>query len=356
MRIFIDIGHPAHVHYFRNFIKIMELKGHNFLIIARDKEVTLNLLRSYNINYVSRGKGSKGLIGKFFYMIKADYVIYKLARKFNPNVFLSFASPYAAQVSRFFRKPHISFNDTEHAKLGHLLYFPFTDVVLTPKAFFKNLGEKHIKFNGFMELCYLHPKYFIPNEMILSDLGIARDETFSLLRFVSWEASHDFGKLRISIDFKIKLVNELLKFGKVLISAEGDLPPELEEYRIRISPEKMHDLLSFATLYVGEGATTASECAVIGAPTIYVNVLDVGYIQEQKSLGLLFSFRDSSGVLEKAIELMNTPNIKSIQQQHNIKMLANKIDVTAFMVWFIENYPNSFKIMKANPEYQDNFR
>jgi len=29
MKILIDIGHPAHVHYFRNFIKMMESNGCN---------------------------------------------------------------------------------------------------------------------------------------------------------------------------------------------------------------------------------------------------------------------------------------------------------------------------------------
>ena len=36
-------------------------------------------------------------------------------------------------------------------------------------------------------------------------------------------------------------------------------------------------------------------------------------------------------------------------------MLKEKIDVTAFMVWFIENYPESAKIMKENPDYQLRF-
>ena len=31
-------------------------------------------------------------------------------------------------------------------------------------------------------------------------------------------------------------------------------------------------------------------------------------------------------------------------------MLEDKIDVTAFIVWFIENYPGSVKIMKDNPK------
>ena len=59
---------------------------------------------------------------------------------------------------------------------------------------------------------------------------------------------------------------------------------------------------------------------------------------------------------EKAIELLNTPNLKSEFQKRRRKMLTDKIDVTAFMVWFIENYPKSFKIMKDNPEYQYKFK
>ena len=33
-----------------------------------------------------------------------------------------------------------------------------------------------------------------------------------------------------------------------------------------------------------------------------------------------------------------------------------KIDVTAFMVWFVENYPDSVKIMRENSDYQLRFK
>jgi len=38
------------------------------------------------------------------------------------------------------------------------------------------------------------------------------------------------------------------------------------------------------------------------------------------------------------------------------KMLKDKIDVTAFMVWLIKNYPKSAKIMRENPDYQERFK
>jgi len=37
MRILIDIGHPAHVHFFRNAIR--ELEGRGDAVGAREKEV-----------------------------------------------------------------------------------------------------------------------------------------------------------------------------------------------------------------------------------------------------------------------------------------------------------------------------
>ena len=35
MNLLIDIGHPAHVHLFRNFYREMREKGHNVLVTAR---------------------------------------------------------------------------------------------------------------------------------------------------------------------------------------------------------------------------------------------------------------------------------------------------------------------------------
>ena len=91
----------------------MESKGHDFFITARDKEVAHNLLQAYNLKFANRGKGENGLIGKFLYLFKADYLLFRHAKKFNPDLFLSFASPYAAHVSKLLRKPHITFDDTD---------------------------------------------------------------------------------------------------------------------------------------------------------------------------------------------------------------------------------------------------
>jgi predicted glycosyltransferase len=356
MKILIDIGHPAHVHYFKNFIRLMTFKGHQIHVTARNKEVTFDLLRMYNFPYTSRGKGGKGIFGKILYIILADLKLIQIGLRFKPDVLLSFASTYAAHAAFVLNKPHITFDDTEHSKLEIFMYRPFTKVILNPQCFRTDLGKKQIRFRGFIELCYLHPNYFKPDNTILNQLGLKKEDKFILFRFVSWSASHDLGEKGFSFENKISLVKTLSKNAKVFISSENNLPKELEPYLLTLSPEKLHDILFHASLYIGEGATTASECAMLGTPAIYVNPLSTGTLEEQERLGLLHSFRNPQGALEKALEILNTPEIKAKYRNHRDYMLKQTIDVTAFMVWFIENYPDSFKIMKENPEYQDRFK
>src|SRR6056297_3603486 len=99
MKVFIDIGHPAHVHYFKNLIQKLKKKCHSVVISSRDKEMAHYLLKELNLNYINRGKGASGIIGKGIYTLKADYQLYKIARREKPDLFLSFGSPYCAHVS-----------------------------------------------------------------------------------------------------------------------------------------------------------------------------------------------------------------------------------------------------------------
>lgn len=357
MKILIDLGHPAHIHYFKNFVRIMKAKGHEFTFVARDKEVLHTLLNHYNFNFTSRGKGKKSLLGKLFYILYADYVIYKVAKKFKPDIFLSFSSTYAAHVSRIFRKPNIILDDTEHSKFELMMYPPFSDVILNPSCFWKKFSKKQIYFQSYMELFYLHPKYFTPDIKILGSYGINPAEKIFILRFVSWNASHDIGQKGLSFASKMNLVKALEKYGKVLISAESSLPKELQSYQIKIRPEHLHHFLAYATLYIGEGATTASECAVLGTPNIYVNSLIVGYCKEQnEKYGLCNMLTEENSIILKAEEIINNNNEKQEYAKKRTKMLNDKIDGTAFLVWFVENYPESEKIMRKNPDYQYNFK
>lgn len=342
MKILVDINHPAHVHYFKNCIKQLRQKGHQIIVTARDRYPVLQLLEAYKEEYYSRGKGSKHLVGKLLYMPAADIKILKIALKTKPDLFLSFGTPYPNHVAWLLRKPGINFQDTENARLMFTISLPFSRVYCTPNCFKRDLGKKHIRFNGYMELAYLHPNYFTPDESIFEYLQVNRDEKYVVVRFVSWGASHDIGHKGISLEMKRKAIKEFSRHARVFISSEGGLPEELKPYQINIPPEKMHDALAYACLLYGESATMASECAVLGIPAIYLDNEGRGYTDEQEEkYGLVFNYTESLAhqeeSIQKAIELLKTPNLREQWQKRRQKMLEETIDVTAFMVQLLEN-------------------
>mgnify|MGYP003826788653 CR=1 FL=1 len=132
------------------------------------------------------------------------------------------------------------------------------------------MGKKQIKFNSYTELFYLHKNYFTPQNKILDTLKINIDEKYAIIRFVSWGASHDMGHSGFTNNAKIEIIKELSQKLKVFITSESQLPTELVQYKIKIPAEELHNALSFASIYIGEGGTTASETSILGIPTIYI--------------------------------------------------------------------------------------
>ncbi|MEO6902459.1 MAG: DUF354 domain-containing protein [Bacteroidia bacterium] len=348
MRILIDIGHPAHVHYFKNFIWLMQKDGHTIDIVARDKEVVFSLLDFYKFTYFNRGKGKKGFLGKLIYMIQADIFIFKKALTLKPDLYLSAGSMYAAHVAWITRKPHIALDDTDHNAFQHLMYVPFTKVVLTPKVFKKDFGIKHIRFDGFLELGGLHPNRFTPNIATLKELLNIGSEKFVLLRFVSWEATHDVGLKGLTLNDKYLLVEELSKYAKVIVSSEAKLPDDLLQYSFRVDPALMHDVLSQATLIISESLTMAAESAFIGTPSICISTAQAGTLDEEVKLGLIELYRTSDGIMERAVEILKNETFKEVFKLKSTQITKSKVDLTAFLVWFVKNYPESFKKMQID--------
>ena len=360
MRILIDIGHPAHVHLFRHFAHEMQLHGHEILFTCRDKEFEIALLQKFGFSYKSFGKKYNSTLGKIIGLAEFDMKCLLAAIRFQPDVFLSHGSMYAAHTAFLMRKPHISLEDTFN-KEQIRLYKPFTKNILTSDYAHPLKSGKVIKYAGYHELAYLHPARFTPDKSILQKLGVGENEKFVIMRFVSWKASHDIGHTGISYENKLKAIKAFKKYAKVFISSEAPLPKEIEKYRFNVEPHRMHDAMSFASLLWGESFTMPAECSVLGTPSIINHNTKSYYLHEQEhKYGLCFNYsesdQDQQRAIEKGVELLKTPGLKEEWQKRRDKMLTEKIDVTAFMVWFIENYPASARIMKENPDYQYRFK
>ena len=256
-------------------------------------------------------------------------------------------------VAFLLRKPHIAFDDTEHNNINHLMYLPFVRNILTPYCFQKDMGTKHIRLKALLEFGSVHPKYFIPDDSIYELLQINKNEKFIILRFISWDAIHDIGEKGLTLEIKRKAIKELSKYAKVFISSEKNLPKEFKEYQITIPPEKMHDALYYSELFFGESGTMAAEAALLGTPSVMVSTLakTLGNFKELRdNYSLVYYYDNSIEGLAKALLIIKKSDSKEIWRNRAKCFFESNIDFNAFLIWFIELYPESSLVLKENPE------
>lgn len=355
MKILIDIGHPAHVHYFKHFAWEMQKNGHIIFFTCRDKEFEIILLKHYGFHFKSFGKKFNTRTGKGFGLVKFDFQEFLSGFQFKPDIFLSHGSMYAALAAFLLRKPHISLEDTGNWEQVRL-YLPFTSAIITSDKFPYDYKEKQIRIKSHNELAYLYPGYFQPDRSFIERHGLNPHEQYVIVRFVAWNASHDQGQKGFNELEKVQIINMLSEKVKVWISSENILPVELENYRIPFAPYEIHDALYFSDMFIGEGTTMAMEAAILGTPSVYINTLQYCNVEEMEKYGLLFNYSKEPNKRQKIIELISRKDLKVSLIENRQKMLSEKINLTAFLVWFIENWPESFRIMKKNPEYQEKFK
>lgn len=353
MKIVIYIGHPADFHLFKNVVNTLSGKGWNVSILTRNKDLTIPLLDRGGYHYHNLGNTPGSLTGKIFFSFLINFKVLLFLLRVRPEITFSHGSVHLAMMSWLLRIPHISVEDTGNMEQV-VLYRPFSKVILIPDSFKTDFGKKQIKYPGNHELAYLHPNRFTPDKEVITSLGLKPGDHYIIIRFVAWTASHDRGHKGISLENKIKAVKAFSDFAKVFISSEASLPPDLEPYRLPTPVEKIHDVIAFSSLMYGESASMASEAAVLGVPAIYLDNTGRCYTQEEEEkYGLVFNFSESEEDQEKSImkgiEILSSPDVKEDWQSKREKMLADKIDVTAFFTWFVENWPESR--LARNPEF-----
>jgi uncharacterized protein len=361
MNILMDIAHPAHVHLLRNTYFELVKRGHNVHVTVKDIQPAIVLLQKYNIPFTYLGGMHDSLMGKVFLQFSYNYKLWKLVRK--NKIDLGFGSSLTlAHISRLTKMHSIILDDDDDeveplfVKYAH----PYADVVLSPDCTTR-ATKNAIAYAGYHELAYLHPNRFTPDPTILSEIGLTEGETYFVLRFNAFKAHHDVGIQGLSIENKRKLIEMLEKKGKVFITTERNIDEEFKKYQLVLSSEKIHSLIYYATLLIGDSQTMTSEAAVLGTPAVKCNSfagrLSVPNELENK-YQLCFSYlpQHSNDFFQKIEELVDVREIKKTFSNRRQRLIADKIDLTAFYCWFIENYPKSATIMKENPAYQMRFK
>ena len=82
MKILIEIAQQTNVQFFKNIIWGLQKRGHEVLIVARDRELTLPLLDEYGFKYQSISRVMPGSWGRLRELLIRTARIYKLAKYF----------------------------------------------------------------------------------------------------------------------------------------------------------------------------------------------------------------------------------------------------------------------------------
>ncbi|HLW09284.1 MAG TPA: DUF354 domain-containing protein [Fermentimonas sp.] len=353
MNILIGISHPAHVHYFRILYKLLQRK-HDVTVICKSNESIRELLDYHNINYLSLGEKGGNLLSKIGKQTLFNIKALNVLRDKKIDVALGNCTVHA---SLFSRCNNVIFDDDDQDVQPLTKHFvsPFSTTVLSPDTLsYENL-KNAVYYPGYHELAYLHPKRFAPDKNILRKYCLKEGEPFFILRFNAFKAHHDIGMGGMSLQNKRDLIKLLNRYGKIFITTEDPIEKEFESYKVPVRPEEMHSLMSFATMFISDSQTMTSEAAVLGVPAIRCNsfVGRLSNIEElEKKYNLTYGFlpKDFDWMLYRIKTLLENPNLKDEWREKRNRMLEDKIDVTAFWLWFIENYPKSEEEVR-HPEF-----
>lgn len=365
-KIAIFINTPAQLHFYRNIAKNLVRNGNEVVMLFRDYGETIMLAKEMGLVPIVYSLNAKDAVRKLLFLPKDVINAVKKLKTSSPDLITGFEI-YGAYTSAFLRSRYIAFYDSEPRShkllaLQYNLFMPLTDVMITPSSFLDDLGSKHIRVNSYKELAYLHPNYFQPSNDIFDLLGISRNEDYVVLRFNAFDAVHDLQVSGFNSEQKVKLVEALSRYAHVFVSAEGSVPKKIEKNVLKIPKRKIHDLLYYAKLFVTDTQTMATEAAILGTPTIRSNNFvdakrEMGnFLELEKKYGLMFSMHDRNKAISLAEELIKDDALKKEWARRREVLLKDKVDISSFMTWFIENFPESCKEMKSDPAIQFRFR
>lgn len=366
MRIGFFLGHPAHYHLFKFTIQNLRNKGHRIDILVKRKDILEKLVQDAGLDYIvvrNHERQSSSRLNLIWETIKMDLKVCKYMIQKRPSLLIG---TYAPVFSGYLGIPIIVCNEDDanavprFAKLG----YPRASSIVTPA--FCDCGKweyKAIKYRGFQKLAYLHPNEFKPNLQVAQKYLKDTNKPYVLMRFSKFNAHHDDGASGISNELAQQIITLINDKYDVYISSERELDASLEKYRISLNPLDIHHVMAFASLYVGDSQSMSVEAAMLGVPCIrfnsFVGKLKVGVLDElDNKYKLIKSIHSSKHeeLLKSIMAMLSNPEIKELHRQSRLNMLSEKIDVSAFLTWLIEYYPDSFSQIKANPKIQNQFK
>ncbi len=340
LRVLLDINHPSQAHVIRAVYEALRQRGHLMEVVARDKDVTHSLLRSFEVPFRSISRPRRGRLGAAIELVDREIRFYSIVRRFRPHVLLG-TSVHAARASRLFggRSVILNEDDARAVPLFCRLAYPGAHRIVTPDCLrHENWGTRHRTYPGTQKLMYLHPHRFVPDLRVAGQLGLP--DSFALVRLSSLEAHHDAGRRGLGCGAVVRLASELRGQAEIFVSTERPMAPPEGTRALHIPPEKIHHVMASAAFVVSDSQSMTAEAALLGTPPIRVNdfVGRISYLKELEQAGLAFGFMPEREDEAMAVARgFSTPgSLRDAFKAAHVRYFANMPDPLPWLVALVE--------------------
>ena len=364
-RLLFFLDHPAKFNFHREQINELRARGHHIDVVIITKDILEDLVREEGWPYTNIYPEGRKIPGLHVYLaapISLSKTIWRLLKYVRGKKYDLFVGDALVYVGRLKGVPSFYPTDDVIRQVPEQsVYLWVCNHIIAPKI--TELGpfkRKVIGYDGYKAIAHLHPNRFKPDVTVLDES--LRDGPYFLIRCVKFSATHDLNHSGLNDEILRRLVGILKSKGRVLITSERALPPDLDPYRIQIEKRNIAHYISFARLFIGDSTTMCSEAAVLGTPAVefddYFEEIEQ-MIELDKRYGLTFGIKptEPEALFAKIDELLSAGDgLKEVFEERRKKLLSDKIDVSAFLIWLFENYPGSVSIMKRDPNYQYRFK
>jgi len=345
--------HPSKFHVFRHTINYLKNNGHQVDIVITQKDVLEQLVKNEGWAYTNifpKGRKIKNISTLLSAAINFFITILRLYRYVGKKKYdLFITDDLLVYIGKIKKVPSIVLvdDDLSVVKQFSLVLKMATHCLAPSITDLEKFNKKKIGFNGYKELAYLHPNHFVPDSSVVKPINPSQEKYF-FIRLVLLRSYHDMGKKGLNDENLRRLISVLESHGKVFISSERPLPEDLKRHQLTIEPNQIAHVIYFSELYVGDSQTMSSEAAILGVPTFRINdfagkISVMNEKEEKYRLSKNYLSHEFSVMMDDIIEVLASGKYKKESREKILKMLTEKIDLSAFMKWLFENYPGSLQ-------------
>jgi len=268
MRVWVDLTNSPHVLVMRPIVRVLEQRGAEVLITARDFAQTLGLAERHRlpVEPIGRHRGGR-LAAKGLGLLSRSAALARWARGRRIDVALGHGSNDVTVAARLLGIPSSTAFDYEWAKVQHTVNCRLARAVVVPEAIpperlrrYGATGAKLRRYPGLKEEYYLAD--FDPDPAVLAELGLDPQRPIAVVRTPPAVSLYH----RFENPLFAQVLDRLRGAQAVVLPRTPEQRAELDGF---IVPEQAIDaqsLVAYADLVISAGGTMNREAVALGTP------------------------------------------------------------------------------------------